>query len=83
MLLKMCSEEDLPNNTYYGDGTSIEPEVMDALRAAYCAETVTFSWQEADILLVDNLLVAHGRNPFKGKRHVVVGMAELMSWADL
>jgi len=83
MLLKMCSEEDLPNNTYYGDGTSIEPEVLEALRNAYRAETVTFSWQEADILLVDNLLVAHGRNPFKGKRQVVVGMAQPMSWADL
>lgn len=83
MLVKMCSEEDLPNNTYYGDGSSIAPEVMDALRAAYHAETVTFPWKAADVLLVENLLVAHGRNPFQGKRNVVVGMAEPMSWADL
>lgn len=83
MLLKMCSEENLPNNTYYGDGTSIEPDVMEALRAAYRAETITFSWQETDVLLVDNLLTAHGRNPFTGKRKVVVGMAEPMNWTDL
>jgi len=83
MLRKMCSEENLPNNTYYGDGTPIEPEAMDILRAAYHAETMTFPWQERDILLVDNLLTAHGREPFTGKRNVVVGMAEPMSWAEL
>ena len=83
MLLKMCSEENLPNNTYYGDGTPIEHDVMNALRAAYQAETVTFPWQKKDTLLVDNLLTGHGRNPFTGKRRVIVGMAGPMSWADL
>ena len=83
MLLKMCSEENLPNNTYYGDGTPIEPDVLESLRAAYQGETITFPWQKSDTLLVDNLLTAHGRNPYKGSRQVVVGMAEPLSWTDL
>src|SRR5262249_37446413 len=32
------SEAELPNNTYYGDGSAIGPEVMDELRNAYLAE---------------------------------------------
>jgi alpha-ketoglutarate-dependent taurine dioxygenase len=66
----------LPNNTYYADGTDIEPGVLAELRAAYLAEMVTFSWQPGDILMLDNMLVAHGREPFTPPREVVVGMAE-------
>jgi alpha-ketoglutarate-dependent taurine dioxygenase len=72
-------DEDLPNNTYYGDGTPIEPEVLDALRAAYRAETVAFPWQEGDILMLDNMLAAHGRAPYAGQRKILVAMTEPLS----
>ena len=75
--------EELPNNTYYGDGSEIEPEVLDELRNAYERETITFSWQEGDVLMLDNMLVAHGREPFVGQRKIVVGMAKPISWQDL
>jgi alpha-ketoglutarate-dependent taurine dioxygenase len=75
-LLSEFKEEDLPHNTYYGDGSPIEPSVLDEIRHAYYQETVTFPWQAGDILLLDNMLVAHGRKPFLGSRKVVVGMAE-------
>jgi alpha-ketoglutarate-dependent taurine dioxygenase len=71
--------ENLPNHTYYGDGGEIEPEVMEVLRAAYAAELVEFPWQQGDILLVDNMLTAHGRAPFEPPRQIVVGMAEPVS----
>ncbi|MBD2498549.1 condensation domain-containing protein [Nostoc sp. FACHB-280] len=68
--------EDLPRNAYYGDGSKIETSILDEIREAYQQATVSFSWQEGDILLLDNMLVAHGRNPFVGTRKVVVAMAE-------
>jgi alpha-ketoglutarate-dependent taurine dioxygenase len=74
--LLSLGKEQLPNNTYYADGTDIEPAVLAELRAAYLAELVTFSWQPGDILMLDNMLVAHGREPFTPPREVVVGMAE-------
>jgi len=76
------AEADLPNNTYYADGSPIEPEVLDELRNAYTSEIVSFPWQRGDVLLVDNLLVAHGRNPFRGARRVLVGMAEPFERTD-
>jgi len=70
------AEEDLPYNTYYGDGSPIEPEVLDLLREAYQHETIKFPWQEHDLLLLDNMLAAHGRSAFRGPRKIVVGMTE-------
>lgn len=70
------AEEDFPYNTYYGDGGTIEPEVLDTLREAYQQETIKFPWQQHDLLLLDNMLVAHGRSSFRGPRKIVVGMGE-------
>jgi alpha-ketoglutarate-dependent taurine dioxygenase len=69
-------DEDLPNNTWYGDGAPIEPEVAEHLRNAYLAEMVALPWQQDDILLIDNMLTAHARNPFTGPRKVAVAMAD-------
>jgi alpha-ketoglutarate-dependent taurine dioxygenase len=77
VLLTDFAIEDLPTNTYYGDGAEIEPEVLEHLRAAYRQETVSFPWQEGDILLVDNLLTAHGRASYQGKRKIIIGMAHI------
>ena len=72
-------EEDYPFNTYYGDGSLIEPSVLEEVREAYAQETVAFPWQKGDILMVDNMLAAHGREPFTGPRKIMVAMAELFN----
>ncbi|WP_274563305.1 TauD/TfdA family dioxygenase [Streptomyces spiramyceticus] len=75
-LREIFAEEDLPTNTYYGDGGRIPDEVMDHLRAAYRAASTRFDWQRDDVLVVDNMLAAHGREPFTGPRKIAVAMAE-------
>jgi len=82
-LLDEFGEEDLPANTYYGDGSPIEPEALDHLRSCYQAETLAFPWQEGDILMLDNMMVAHGRAPFQGERKVLVCMSHPTTWADI
>jgi hypothetical protein len=67
-------EGRLPFNTFYGDGTPIEREVLHELRDAYEAAKVSFKWQQGDILLLDNMQVAHGRNSFTGDRKILVAM---------
>jgi alpha-ketoglutarate-dependent taurine dioxygenase len=81
-LLSEFAEEDLPNNTYYGDGSRIEPDVLDHLRQAYLREKVVFPWQQFDVLMVDNMLASHAREPFSGNRRVVTGMADPHLWKD-
>ena len=71
----MFREEDLPYNTYYGDGTPIEDSVVAEIREAYRQERLEFPWRAGDILMLDNMLVAHGRNPYSPPRRVLVAMA--------
>jgi hypothetical protein len=33
-------------------------------------------WVAGDVLLIDNVLVAHGRRPFEGSRRVLVAMSD-------
>jgi hypothetical protein len=40
---------------------------------------VSFPWQRGDILMLDNILAAHGRAPYEGPRKILVGMTELFS----
>jgi len=75
-LLGLVAPEDLPRNVYYGDGSPLEESLLDEVRAALDSSRVVFPWHAGDILMVDNMLVAHGRAPFVGERSVVVAMAE-------
>jgi alpha-ketoglutarate-dependent taurine dioxygenase len=75
-VLEIFDEDDLPTNTYYGDGAKIPDDVVDHLRHCYRSASVRFDWQEDDILVVDNMLAAHGREPYSGPRQIAVAMAE-------
>ena len=71
-------EKDFPRNVYYGDGSAIEDNVVDAIRETYRKLTVKFPWQPGDILMLDNMLMAHGRNTFSGERKVVVALGDMI-----
>jgi alpha-ketoglutarate-dependent taurine dioxygenase len=76
LLVEEFGEQGLPYNTYFGDGEPIPDAVVDEIADAYDAETLATPWEPGDVLLVDNMLVAHGREPFSGERRVVVSMGE-------
>lgn len=82
-LLDKFREEDLPRNSYYGDSSPIDPQALAEIREAYQQEAVIFPWQRGDVLLLDNMLAAHGRTPYAGPRQVRVGMAEPMTSTGL
>jgi alpha-ketoglutarate-dependent taurine dioxygenase len=67
---------DLPRSVYYGDGSQIEDWVLESIRDAYRSSMLSFLWQGGDLLLLDNMLMTHGRAPFRGPRRVLVAMTE-------
>lgn len=73
-LLLNSSGGEPPRNAFYGDGTPIDNSDLEEIRTAYEKEAIVFPWQKRDVLLIDNMLTAHGRKPYRGARQIVVGM---------
>lgn len=67
--------DGLPFNTRFGNGDPIGADVVQAINEVYERHTVREPWQAGDLLLVDNVRMAHGREPFEGPREIVVAMA--------
>ncbi|WP_084004578.1 TauD/TfdA family dioxygenase [Terasakiispira papahanaumokuakeensis] len=76
VLLETVGEEGLPRNVYYGDGQPIEVSALDEVRGVLDECKVIFPWQQGDVMMLDNMLAAHAREPFSGERRVVVAMAQ-------
>jgi len=68
-------EEDLPMYGAYGDGSDIGEESIREIRETVDGNIVSNPWEKGDLLIVDNILVCHGRNPYKGNRKIVVAMS--------
>ncbi len=74
-LIALMGEENLPRNTYFGDGTPIDEAHLSLIREVYEKTKFSFQWEKNDLLLLDNMLFTHGREPFEGPRKTLVGMA--------
>jgi hypothetical protein len=75
-LVDVYGGDGLPFNTRFGNGDPIGADVVQVVNEAYEANTVREQWQAGDLLLVDNVRTAHGRESFEGPREVVVAMAD-------
>ncbi len=82
-LLSIFKEEDLPRHVYFGDMTPISNEVMDHVGEVYERNAIRFQWQAGDLVALDNMLVAHARDPFVGTRKVVVAMGDMVNDKDV
>ncbi|MDF5806361.1 TauD/TfdA family dioxygenase [Pseudomonas aeruginosa] len=51
--------------------------MLDTIRAAYREETRAFAWERGDVLMLDNFISVHGREPYTGERKVLVAMTDL------
>jgi alpha-ketoglutarate-dependent taurine dioxygenase len=68
MLEELVGKKRLPHDCEYGDGAEMEDEVLAEIRAALNRSKLLFDWQRHDLLVIDNVLMMHGRESFTGER---------------
>lgn len=81
-LVDVYGEEGLPFNTRFGNGDPIEADVVELLNSTYEAHTRREPWRDGDLLVVDNVRTAHSREPYSGRREVLVALADAVPLAD-
>lgn len=82
LMLGAFGPRGLPFDTAYGDGGEIGEPTWRAVLDAYDAVLRRVPWQQGDLLVLDNVLTAHGRSPFTGPWEVLVAPAEPVALAD-
>ena len=73
----------LPRSCFYGDGSPIEDATIQEIVQVYAELERCVAWQAGDVLMVDNILTAHGRQPFKGQRKHFVVAGNMTSYDDV
>jgi hypothetical protein len=73
--LRASVGDRLPRNALFGSGEPIPREYVAAIGQAYARAAWSRPWATDDVLFVDNVAVAHGREPYEGERRVLVAMA--------
>lgn len=68
------NEDDFRLNARFGDGTSLDVSALDHIREVMRNEMTLFQWRRGDVLVLDNMLAAHGRMPFSGPRKIILAM---------
>jgi len=81
-LVDVYGENGLPFNTRFGNGDAIGADVVQLINEVYEGNTARERWQGGDLMLVDNIRTAHGRECFEGSRDVLVAMADAVHLVD-
>jgi len=74
---RLFAPEDMPRNVFYGDGEPISDALVAEIERLCWALAVSFPWRAGDVLAVDNMLVSHGRKPYRPPRRMFVAMGDM------
>ena len=75
-LLGVCGSEDrFRLNAQYADGSLIDPGTLAIVREVVQQETKPHVWRKGDVLVLDNMLMAHGRRRFRGPRRIAAALS--------
>ncbi len=67
----------------FGDDTPIDRDAMIHVRQTIWDHAAQFDWQAGDLLVLDNLWIAHGRNPYTPPRKILLTMTDPTELANL
>jgi alpha-ketoglutarate-dependent taurine dioxygenase len=73
-LRDLLGEDSLPSSCTYGDGASLDLADLAAIRQAGWDSSVGFDWVPGDLLILDNVRLAHSRTAYTGSRRILLAM---------
>jgi len=82
-LLDLVGAERMPRQVTFGDGGAIDDETMAIIGRAYEDCAVRFDWRRGDVVMLDNMLAAHARDPYEEPRKIVVAMGDMFDRGKL
>lgn len=65
-----------PTGMFLGNAQRLEQAEVDHINAVCDQKTYSWPWRDGDIMILDNLQVWHGRNPYEGPRDVQVALLD-------
>lgn len=69
-------ENELPQTSFFGDNSPIDTKALKHIRETMFSEATVFPWRQGDVVMLDNVLVCHGRMPFSGPRKILLAMTD-------
>lgn len=75
-LMELLSEDEAPQAAQFADGSPIPAEWIVHIQQTGLEHAVDVDWREGDLMVIDNVLVGHGRRPYAGQRRVLVAMSD-------
>jgi alpha-ketoglutarate-dependent taurine dioxygenase len=73
-MIHFYGRDRLPRDARFGDGSDIDAQDLAAIRTAFASAAVDLQWQQGDMLILDNMQVAHGRRAYVGERLVLAAL---------
>ncbi|CAM4406012.1 MAG: hypothetical protein LEGION0398_MBIBDBAK_00257 [Legionellaceae bacterium] len=73
-IIQAYSINKIPRNVCFADDSEIDFAMLDSIRNVYTQHQLLFDWQRGDLLILDNIWMAHGRAAYSGDRKIVVAM---------
>lgn len=77
-LQSLFGPRELPRNVCFGDGEPIARETLQEIFDVLTSTATRFLWRSGDVLMLDNLAVAHARCPFEGQRKILVALGDMV-----
>jgi len=69
-------ERELPQTSFFGDDSPIDMAALKHIRETMFSEATVSPWRQGDVVMIDNVLVCHGRMPFSGPRKILLAMTD-------
>ena len=58
----------------FGDNGAIDISKLQHIRETMFKEATVSPWRQGDVVMLDNVLVCHGRMPYSGPRKILLAM---------